>query len=115
MQTEVEHPEAKHADLPSYFVVEIKPGLFAICARTMVLEPGPDDFSRALIEGYLEKARLRAAPLPGWTGGGCDPCGPQAMSYNPQTGSYLAKAGPYSPQTGRVVININASDTAGKG
>jgi hypothetical protein len=74
----------------------------------MVLEPEPEDFSRALIEGYLEKARLRAAPLPGWTGMGCDPCGPQAyaLSYKPQTGAYLA-------QTGRVVININSSDTHG--
>lgn len=101
MQTEAEQSREPHADVPSHFVVEIRPGLFVICARTMVLEPGEKDFSRALIEDHLKNAPLRAAALPGWSGGG-DPCGPQAfgMAYRPQTGAYSA-------QTGKVVININ--------
>jgi hypothetical protein len=98
---------AAATDTPSHFVVELERGHYVICQRVMTLTP--EDPMQRLIEAYLANP-LKAAPLPGWSGGKCgDPCdpdAPQMMLYRPQTGAF-------SGQTGRLVININAPDLSG--
>ncbi|HWI87119.1 MAG TPA: hypothetical protein VNT42_12470 [Sphingomonas sp.] len=70
--------------LPTHFVVELKTehGVrYAICERLMLATPGAESLPPAVIEEYLARHALRAAPIPTTgSGDGSDKAGMHWLS-----------------------------------
>ena len=98
MEAESAPPSSHHDRVPTQFVVELKQGEYAICERVMLV--GPDaQLPVDLIESYLERYKLRAAPLPGGSGRGGKDSGPLPPGLHEAF---------FSIQTGRApLVNVN--------